>query len=748
MSKKLPFNVSSYTARLIGRENVSTLDGAILELVKNTYDADASICILYYNEEKKDLYIMDNGTGMTENIIQNHWMTIGNSSKKDNYFSENGRVQTGAKGIGRFALDRVSNRSAMYTKTKSNKTTLEWKVNWEDFESKKNITEVKATLSELKENNLRKLLKLDNTNINLLLEEHFDSSGTVFKMEDLHDTYDSTLIDKLKKSLSSLLIPDFEKEFAIYFFRNNEESIKDAKIVSPNVDSYDYKIKFNVLKNNHVNINIYRNEFDFKSEFDKIIKEEKFTEEDKNYFLGEPKKINVPLVELLNYEIDGLEDTNGSLYFNKITMSKDDAAKFFYKDLTGRANYAKLFGGIKLYRDNFRVRPYGEADSSGYDWLLLGQRNNGSAAISHPNNPWKVAPSQITGIVKISRTNILLEDQANREGLVETKQFRALKDLIISIITLFEEDRQYVGRKLIKRYDRINPEEEARKNIEKKAKAIEKGDNPEDNMVNASEAKMVINKREEQIQNLEEENRMLRNLATTGILANQYIHETKESANAIGLNLTTIDVSLEENDIKEAKKYIAKCDESIRKLNSWFEVTLKSIRRDKRKMKYVNISSLLTEQINDWNRVLKNQDVMINLNTKNVKKEFKCFPYEIESIISNLIANSMYEFKGMNEKNININVEDTNEGILIQYFDNGNGLAPGYKKNPEKILEPFETNKRNSMNEKIGTGMGMWIIKNIVNDYDGMIDLSKNETLKKGFIIIIELKSKRRNENV
>ena len=40
---KIPFNVDAYTAKLIGRENVSKLDGAVLELVKNTYDADASV---------------------------------------------------------------------------------------------------------------------------------------------------------------------------------------------------------------------------------------------------------------------------------------------------------------------------------------------------------------------------------------------------------------------------------------------------------------------------------------------------------------------------------------------------------------------------------------------------------------------------------------------------------------------------------------------------------------------------------
>ena len=49
---KIPFNVDAYTARLIGRENVSKLEGAVVELVKNTYDADATYCILYYDEKK------------------------------------------------------------------------------------------------------------------------------------------------------------------------------------------------------------------------------------------------------------------------------------------------------------------------------------------------------------------------------------------------------------------------------------------------------------------------------------------------------------------------------------------------------------------------------------------------------------------------------------------------------------------------------------------------------------------------
>lgn len=59
--KVLEFNVDAYTARLIGRENVSKLEGAVLEIVKNAYDADAKVFCLYYTNSQDCIYIMDNG---------------------------------------------------------------------------------------------------------------------------------------------------------------------------------------------------------------------------------------------------------------------------------------------------------------------------------------------------------------------------------------------------------------------------------------------------------------------------------------------------------------------------------------------------------------------------------------------------------------------------------------------------------------------------------------------------------------
>ncbi|WP_294966934.1 ATP-binding protein [Sulfurimonas sp.] len=166
---KIPFKVSARTARLIGRENIASSKGAIVELVKNCYDADSSIAIIYFkrivevvkvkeivdNEEvevekkidKSELYILDAGEGMTEQIISNHWMTIGTNNKEFDIFTKSGRVKAGAKGIGRFALDKLGDKCEMITKfnpethkdidNKGNETNYKaylWEVNWKDFE--------------------------------------------------------------------------------------------------------------------------------------------------------------------------------------------------------------------------------------------------------------------------------------------------------------------------------------------------------------------------------------------------------------------------------------------------------------------------------------------------------------------------------------------------------------------------------------------------------------------------------------
>ena len=74
---KIPFTASARTAMLIGSENFSNPEGAIIELVKNTYDADSAYCYILFDgtdEQITDIYIIDYGCGMDISTIQNCWM--------------------------------------------------------------------------------------------------------------------------------------------------------------------------------------------------------------------------------------------------------------------------------------------------------------------------------------------------------------------------------------------------------------------------------------------------------------------------------------------------------------------------------------------------------------------------------------------------------------------------------------------------------------------------------------------------
>ena len=115
---KVRYRISARATILLGREGVSKADGAIVELIKNTYDADAEICFMCMDAENDKIYLFDNGSGMDSQTIENCWMLIGTPNKRDNYQSVKKRIKSGEKGIGRFALDRLGSQCTMYTKMK------------------------------------------------------------------------------------------------------------------------------------------------------------------------------------------------------------------------------------------------------------------------------------------------------------------------------------------------------------------------------------------------------------------------------------------------------------------------------------------------------------------------------------------------------------------------------------------------------------------------------------------------------
>lgn len=383
--------------------------------------------------------------------------------------------------------------------------------------------------------------------------------------------------------------------------------------------------------------------------------------------------------------------------------------------------------------------------------MLSLRKNKSPAAVSHPTGAWRVNSDQMHGSIYISRTNITLPDQANRQGIVETKEFLLLQEFIQNVIKLFERDRQTVCRILNEYYDKLHPTAEIEKELESKLKLDVKNqqESKQENraytpeLIDVRKVSALVEKKDSTIKQLETELQMLRVLATTGIVTNTYIHEIKDITQKLGLKITMARESLElDNNLEDALKYVLEANEIRHFFTSWFKVTVESVRRDKRTMRQTRLNDLLTQLITGWDSALTPKGIKINYCIEDIV--FRCFPYEMESILNNLIANSSSSFDGVRskEKLIDISIKSTENGIIIKYTDNGVGLTGIYKENPRRILEPFESNRRSVTGEIVGTGMGMWIINRIVTEYNGYIDLSENKNSEKGFYITIRLNEK------
>jgi hypothetical protein len=408
---KLPFTVSARTARLIGRENVAHADGAVIELVKNCYDADADFCLVIVNPLKNSIILFDNGHGMSENDITTKWMNIGTDNKEVNFTSTRGRIKAGAKGIGRFALDRLGQKCTVYTLQNAKKNGYKWTANWNDFEKVgASLNNVFATLDDEPQLNFGDLLKkeLNNSAISSLLSKYSFKHGTFIKIELCRDEWNQEMSQKVFDSLEVLTPPDGQNKFDI-FFVNESYKNQFGKIENESFNDYDYKITATYKKNKQreLTIDFHRNEFDYN-----LIDAAFFSREDmqlypydKKTFKKEKFAISTTFYDLIpgfrekdkKYLSDKIGDFSFTLYYFKLISTSDNAEVFKYKSFnsTSRKNWAAKFGGIKLFRDNFRVRPYGEVGTAAYDWLMLGERHGINPAGVSRAGDFRVRPNQV-----------------------------------------------------------------------------------------------------------------------------------------------------------------------------------------------------------------------------------------------------------------------------------------------------------------------------------------------------------------
>lgn len=837
---KIPFKVSARTARLIGRENIATAKGAIIELVKNGYDADSPVSIVYFdnllstfhqkiplnmrkqyidngiNEQlidkiynlqeeeyivKKDLeehvisefkrklsklavlYIIDAGEGMTQKIIRENWMTIGTDNKAKNYFTKSGRVKAGAKGIGRFALDKLGSKCEMITVFDQNNHNRDidlngeetsflgyrWLVNWEDFEGDfKTIENVSAELIGL--SNFKLADEIKKTIPSYLFEKihslpNFEC-GTILKISDLRDNWDDYYVDQVYSDLEVLVPPKETNEFEIYLLSSLSPT-QYGEVLGSICDDFDYKIIAKADDKQNVKIKIIRNEYDTLSIPSEFFARSHMLKKhyNKDDFIKGYWETSRTFSELLpgfqsvdsEKTFDDIGIFEFTFYFLKRTFTTPDAKRFFYKSFASnsRKDWLQKFGGIKLFRDNFRVRPYGEVKDVAFDWLGLGNRKAASpAGIANKDGGYRVEPENVAGSIKISRlTNVNFEDKSSREGLQENKTFQIFKTLIASIINEFENDRAYIAREMSifddERYSDIRSRQEAEelaKRILEKSRANKSNqDNPvtdrtKENLsgdIKDKELAIIAElneKKDEEIERLKEEQKVLRGLASSGIVLASFSHDLSKLNNVLEsrvdkvkrLILEKIDESVykDQEDRKNPYKLLEKIKSQDLKIKNWLNFSLGAARKDKRKRKQLFLKKYFHDFKSDWISVLESRAIELDI-SQIEDLDMRVFEIDFDSIFNNLLVNTIdaFNLSATENRAISITIKSDSRSIIFEYKDNGPGISKDVI-NPELIFKPLFTTKRNMYSgEEEGTGLGMWLVKSITEENDGKVNL-------------------------
>lgn len=848
---KIPFKVSARTARLIGRENVATAKGAIIELVKNGYDADSKFSIIYidnrdsvfhdnltvdqYNRLIKrgidarlleslylkrngyysfsglstdkdvqaliskqknlsELYIIDCGEGMTRQIIENHWMTIGTDNKSNNYITPiKKRVKAGAKGIGRFALDKLGERCEMITvfnpkvhtdvDENGNQygfTGYLWKVNWSDFEgASKTIDAVEANLEGISHSYLDCINSL---NIPDSIKEVFANCeeaehGTILKISNLRDSWDETLVSQLFDDLGVLVPPSEDTDYSI-ILRDSLNPEKYGTVESAFCDDYDYKISAHATADQKVKIRIFRNEYNVESippSFFSRANQQKPGYTKSDFFQGywDTERTYAQLVPGfkdgdINNILHNIGAFDFTFYYLKRSATRQDESRFYYRHCAYnlRKDWLDKFGGIKLFRDGFRVRPYGERNDSAFDWLGLGARKQKSpAGIAKSDGGYKVEVENVAGSIMISRlTNIDFEDKSSREGLQENQTFSVFKQIIQGIIGIFEVDRATIAREMNaddyarngESREREQAEQLAKRIIEKQRNSEQSEEEKKDPNYHSMTILAALNdQKNQEIEQLREEQKVLRALASSGLMLASFSHDLSklnismnnryDKIKALFKEKLSEDVFSQVEDRRNPYILLERARQTDEKMQNWLNFSTSIIKKDKRRRKNIQLFSYFEGLDLTWNSVFESRNVRFSYTVVS-ELRIRAFEIDLDSIFYNLFSNSIEAFARLKvdrERIISVDFKVTDKSIRCEYRDSGPGLSPDIV-NPEEILQPLFTTKRNrSTGEEIGTGLGMWIVKLVAEDNDATITILSP---KIGFGIAIDFPKKYENK--
>lgn len=772
-------------ARLISQLGEALIDSnkvALMELIKNSSDADATICKInidtfFENEQGRGrIVIEDNGSGMNDYIIENSFLKIA-SSFKNNYQKispKYNRIAQGNKGIGRLSLNKLGRSVKVTTKLDTdflleNYKSLDlsngygndnidnilrdnhdkyynFEINWEDFNSENvSIDDVSITI---KHEDCNDSIKFNGFNHGTKIE--------IFGIKDIEYWNDNNVFELIKDEINQLFNPFIEKESSFLvkvkvdskpIFTNDildEEKIRNT--------SFSYARFEFCSEQKKINVRLKRNKHYIKKEIDKLIRTmENFNftinseidyQQQYNLYSSNFAGIDLSSFQKLKDTIANYKcDISGlNLYDeDKLFLPGDFEGEIFAYDLSASKDTAEIkkyienFLGVKVYRNNFRILPYGSVDN---DWLDMSGYNTRTESIIYKKHT-------TTGYVRIDGLENLnkIKEMTNRQGIQLDNYgenfILLMKNIIYRIIAKMEKDfndslrhpqekilREKKSGEIVeisgiifkKNYD---PQNESKNKIAEIKKDLE-----EDSFENKKLLAKIdsLNKNIDDVNeyNLKKENLInkeykyineLNPIIGSAIIAQSLAHEIKRLSNQIEISTKNIR-SLCGRDVYDELDLISINCYYLSRYASVLDINSRSKRRKYETFsikKYLNLILLDNPIFRYRGRDYKYEFIGEDFQIRGIKANIKI-------TVENIILNSLYWLEYFNIDNPVINFELFPNARKMVIYDNGKGID---KNISDKIFEPFVSNKP----ENEGRGMGLYIVSELLKDFGAIISL-------------------------
>lgn len=670
----------------IGRDLIQDYYAAVVELVKNAYDADSPDVNIEFRAKPDhsgySIVIADHGHGMSRNTVIHKWMVPSTRDKLDRRKSPSGRVMQGRKGVGRYAASILGKDLLLETVTsEGEKTTL--MVEWSDFEYAPFLDDVEI-LIETTECSEPPGTRLTMTGDGQLMKEWNEAQFRKlrFELKKLKPPMTASIGDELNddKFLINLIIDGFPD------VQDDCENIEPY----PLFDLFDYRIA-GIIGADGKSTLTYSQQ-NARNTIEEIIQRD----------AGEPTGCGELVFDIRVY------DRENEAIVSLISRGlKDEAGNY-----VGRLQAKQLLNesnGIGVYRNGFRIRPLGDAD---FDWLKLNERR-----VQNPS--FRIGSNQAIGYVQIESEELSgLVEKSARDGLRENTAFTRLKEITKEVIAELET-RRFDYRKMAglsrpvvkveRELERLFSFDTLKKDISSKLARSEVDQKTADEII-----ELITREAEAKNQAVDEIRQAVavyQGQATLGKIINVILHEGRRPLNYFRNQIPNLRNRygniLNTGDTGKLEKFMRIVEgvgtnaEVFVKLFSRLD-PLAASKRSPRKP--LELKKTIRKALSVFEKEMETYHVVVKVEGSDDFR-FSSWEQDIYAIFTNLVDNSIYWMteKKVSKREIIIDVVTNGDSLLhIDYRDTGPGIEPNLIAS-EVIFEPQFSTKPS------GTGLGLAI---------------------------------------